>query len=53
MEEVHDNAATVNNYITDDLHFLNSNDTWHGVVANIPILLMVESKNVAKSMKIS
>lgn len=39
MEVAHDNAATVKNYITEDLHLLNSYDTWHG------------TKNVAKSMR--
>ena len=57
MEVAHDNAATVKNYyITEDLHLLNSYDTWHGVVADFPMLLMVSvlylgTKNVAKSMR--
>ena len=44
VEVAHDNAATVNNYITEDLHLLNSYDTWHGMVYNcFPILVMVIS----------
>ena len=56
-EVAHDNAASVKNYITEDLHLLNSYDTWHGGLTDFPILLMVISvlylgtKNVSKSMK--
>ena len=34
VEVAHDNAATVKNYITEDLHLLNSYDTWHGTVTD-------------------
>ena len=57
VEGAHDNATSVKNYITEDLHLLNSYDTWHGGVTDFPILLMVISvlylgtKNVAKSMR--
>ena len=56
VEVAHDNAATVKNYITEDLRLLNSYDTWHGVVAHFPMLLMVSvlylgTKNVVKSMR--
>ena len=56
MEVAHDIAATVKNYITEDLHLLNSYGMWHGVVADFPMLLMVSvlylgTKNVAKSMR--
>ena len=44
------------NYITDGLRLLNSYDTWHGVVADFAMLLIVSvlylgTKNVAKSMR--
>ena len=32
--EVAHNNATVKNYITEDLHLLNSYDTWHGTVTD-------------------
>ena len=53
----HDNATSVKNYITENLHLLNSYDTRHGGVTGFPIVLMVISvlylgtKNIAKSMR--
>ena len=57
MEVAHDHATSVKNYITEDLHLLNSYDTWHGEVTDFLLLLTIISvlylgtKNVAKSMK--
>ena len=57
VEVAHDNAATVKNYITEDLHLLNSYDTWHGTVTDSQYLCdsyqyaLLGTKNVAKSMR--
>ena len=56
MEVAHDKATSVKSYITEDLHLLNSYDTWHGGLTDFLIFLTIISvflgtKNVAKSMK--
>ena len=57
VEVAHDNATSIKKYITEDLHLLNSYDTWHGEVIDFVVLLSIISvlylgmKNVAKSMK--
>ena len=43
MEVAHDNATSVKSYITEDLHLLNSYDTWHGGLTDFLIFLTIIS----------
>ena len=52
MEVAHDNA-TVKNYITEDLHLLNSYDMWHVFpnTCDSYQYALLGTKNVAKNMR--
>ena len=44
VEVAHDNATSVKSYITEDLHLLNSYDTWYGGLTGFLIFLTISSR---------